>query len=339
MNSLSNNMLSYLTSFLNSADVIALSAINQSFREKVLIIAFKNIFGIINENLPEQPAKLTLAHIISWAGMQPDSSIHKNIYTKQRFERWKIKLIDGHHLREIYNKSLLLLEKTQPNSIVQLHNQLKVFWHLDRQVKDYNSFILKDPSQTDVIELGVKLEDRSTEIFAKIGTFKFQEVDYDIAAFHHLSDERSIRGMLNQPSCPFHSLNLGKTYIAIFRKNIPHGTRSYDFSLCNLEVSIARPKVTDSNPIKEEDLLQKDLISEKDPSFPVLSRPHLLLGSDLKYIDACFHSVDTTRLFDRNLTQIMMEIALQNGAINIYVTSSSLSKTAILAAKIGRAHV
>ena len=201
-------------------------------------------------------------------------------------------------VEEDYNCSINLLENTEPTSIYQLKNILLSFWHLDRQIKDYNDFISKECDCNLGIKIGKDLALRSSETFAKIGFFYHNEKKYNVTAQHILADER--KNVSNKRK--FFSMTNGATTIAISESGRA-GQVSHMFSVC-----LGRKSKDSEDIYNETHSLHK--------IEPVLNNErHLVVDNLLCYNDSTKAPEGSDRLLDQKLTQIMIEMIIQNERI------------------------
>ena len=230
-----------------------------------------------------------------------------------------------------YDSSINLLINTEPASIIQLKNKLIGFWHADRQIKDYKTykseeikratdwllgriffacagFFYKYYYNPSILNIGKKLDSRSKKTFAKIGRFHLEGKDYDVVAFHILADEKYMG--------PFPSISkfrsVSSTNISFLEKGqIPF---FMDRSKHNFSISIIRKKLDAGYPslfFEEDNLNQIAMFGQRHFSI-----------ERLVYLDYTEHVHGSDRLLDQKLTQIMIEILMQNhGSKSLKVTS------------------
>jgi len=340
MSTLNTDTILHIGSFMNPSDAVALTRVNKDVRansDQLLRSQYQKTFGEIN-NI-EQPDKKIMARLICRAEKQPNAAVNHNIYTvpSSRLERWKwiagVENSLDKEAQEHYNSNINLLENSQATSIIQLKNQMKGFWHSDRQMKDYAQFKSKEQAQaTSGLIIGKKLETRSRETFAKIGGFSLNNKNYDVAAFHILADEASVdqyRNYHDDTHRKFDSVSYGKTYIGIFEREQPHSLESLGLRgpNHNFHVHIGRDKI---KPDWFEISSEGSIGNGKDAVFG--SKRHLIIGNGLEYRDRTQDAQGSDRLLDQKLTQVMIEVTIQNKAIISLQVDSNHDDLAVLTA-------
>lgn len=345
MTSLPTDTMLYIGTFMNPRDVVALTHVNCDLHDKsyqLLRNKFQETFG--ETNTIQQPDKKIMARLLCCAE-QPNAAVNHNVYTTpgSYLERWKwivgVENSLDKEVQENYNNNISLLEKTQATSIIQLKNQMKGFWHSDRQIKDYAKFksdekaratsglisklffaclavIFKHYYNPSILNIGKKLETRSRETFAQIGNFTLNSIDYNVVAFHVFADENSAdryRTYHDDTHRKFDSMFYGKTLIGIFEKQKPHSLEAlgHHGPYQNFGVRLGREKLANrwGVDISTEDNMGfgKDAVLD--------SRRHLIIGSGLEFRDRTQDVQGSDRLLDQKLTQIMVEMTMQNKKI------------------------
>lgn len=332
---LSNELWDLMAQNLEVRDLVLLSGVNKSLRE-ISIPHLKNLyqktFGKIDEGQEFYPY---VRHLHQLNQKHPHGTIGNNVYkAPSNFsDRWKWILGVNNNIdqkmKENYDRSVQLLENTQPTSIIQLKNKLQGFWQLDRYIKDYENFkkeerarvlsgkvktiflgfvgfLLKIYYGSSTISVGKKLELRSKETFAKIGQFKLDNKDYDVVAFHCLADEQTPNQYpkLLVEDRPFHSVDKGLTQISIVERQQPHHNSKYTFSICLGRELANRLPCT---------ILMKSDISSEDCSMThgyaevLKHRRYLVVNNRLPSRDK-----NPDRSLVQKLNRILIEMILQN---------------------------
>lgn len=319
-------MWGHIASFLPTKDLVALSETDRLLNVTVndfFMNIYQEIFGEIPKKQEFNPSMLLPIYLT-----HPNPKIDHNIYKIPAtfLERWKWYLgVENQLDREVqenYDRCIKLVENTQPTSILQLKNKLLAFWHLDRQLKDYEIFksttqknhigavffnalgyLLKTFYNPSVITLGKKLDLRSQETFAKLGQFKHQDQDYEVIASHRLADEQS--QLLGEPIQYFRSIRHGITTIKIVKKDQPHEESKY-----YLDVLLYWGLSNNKSFYTGEDCVGKDPVDHDQCRIEVRW---------LSYNDSTDAEEGSNRELDQKLTQIMVEMTMQNK--NITYTS------------------
>lgn len=359
MHSLNNDLTLHIGSFGSSQEAVSLSHVNKnllSSSEKSLEEQYKKAFGEIKKS--HESDKKILASVLSCAEKQPDASVNHNTYKSpsSRLERWKwIVGVENSLDKEVqknYNKKISLLENSQATSVVQLKNQLQSFWHADRQMKDYAKFKLDEKNRAaghlvnriffacigflfklyykpSILSIGQKLESRSRETFAKIGGFNLNSKEYDVVAFHPLADERSknsVNRYNNDTHRMFNSLSFGKTYIGFFERQQHPSLEALEARHNhNFQVSIGRKVATEPRITSESNISHGELAVLKN-------KRHLIVGKDLNYRDSTQEVQGSDRLLDQKLTQVMIEMTMQNKNITSLQVESNGNELPVLVA-------
>lgn len=281
----------------------------------------------------------------------PNPSVNHNTYEMPSglIERWKwivgVENKLDQDIQNDYRTQSSVIGSVQARSIVQLKNQLQAHWHLDRKIKDYNTyksdkiaeakaglistifygsigFFLKLYYNSSEVAIEKNLEARSKETYAKIGEFKKEGKVYDVVAFHLLADELSPTN--DQNPQPFYSKDKGKTYISIIEREASHSFETVINSRENrhFQISIGR----------EEKGTGKIFTESSDENPVVTNRRHLIVDGDLRYGDIKSDDVGSDPFLDDKLTQIMVEIFQQNIEANTLKVESHHSDFAVLTA-------
>lgn len=296
-------------------------------------------FGsVMNEAL--NPDGTTVRSLLSFVGKQPNGEIDHNVYQvpTDRLERWKwivgVENALDRKVQENYENNIRLLKGSQATSIIQLKNQLIGFWHCNQEIRDYEKFKSKVRSEAEkgkinaiffkcvgfilrlyynpsrsLTNLVKPLISRSETTFAKIGAFKLDNKSYDVVAFHPLADNAA------QPTDPsygirphFLSSSDGKTLIGILEQSQCHKTSL--FNLPWFEIQIAR---------KEKNNYRFQLSSEDSDNHGkeavLKNQRHLLIRHHFKFKGSTTDPHGSDRLLDQKLTQIMVEMTMQNNDI------------------------
>lgn len=343
---LPNELWDLIASKLGPRELVPFSGVDKSLRE-ISITRFKNLykktFGEIDDNQPIYPSAI---HPLQFGEKHPNPAINHNIYKMPDtfLERWRWYLGINNRfdseVQENYDKSVGLLEKTQATSIIQLQNKLQAFWHLDRQIKDYKTFktqaraslgiistlffrvvgfLFKLYCQPSVVATGKKLELRSKETFAKIGHFKLGDKQYDVIASHLLADEQSPRVFDANPYCCFYSVNHGVTKIYIFEKGVLYSKSSFS-------IQMMRELLDDPGRFSYEGDRCRHGIEVVTNDRRYLDITHQ------RYNDNSTEIVGSNRELAQKLTQIMIEMTMQNKEILELLADSEGDDFPILAA-------
>lgn len=350
------DVMLHIGSFMDPRDAVSLAGVNKHVRndsDQLLINQYKKTFGTLAPT--QQPDKEIIARLLHCAEKQPDPAVNHNIYKAPSnfLERWKwlvgVKNSLDEEIIGNYNKSIAALENTQPTSIIQLKHQMQAFWHSDRQIKDYAQFAAQEIEKAQAtsglinkiffmcVEFLFKkiyrkpssqfnsfksLEVRSRETFAKIGAFNLNSKDYDVVAFHLLADERSNDKYTLYRHSKFESLSNADTYIGILEKDRPNSSFSSSHNQ-NFAVKIGRKSHKTDNIFSESDSAQMT---------PVLGNRRFLMVRGLQYCDITYDAQGSDRLLDQKLTQIMVEMTMQNKEIIHLQVDSMANDFPVLAA-------
>lgn len=327
---LNTDVILCIGSFLNSQDVVRLTHVNQDVRansDQLLRSKYQHVFGNINAN--QRPDKNTIIRLLCFAGRELNLEKDYNVYKVPSHLLERLKWMAGvennvdAEVQANYDSSINLLENTKPVSIIQLKNKLLGFWHADCQIRDYN----RDKSEeikratkglfrrsffacTKLFyryfynfftpRVGKNMQSRSEETFAKIGGFHLNGKDYDVVAFHILTDYKVWY------ESKFKSVN--GTRISFFEKGQFNHFRPRSNNSFNIRIGRERVDREDSDPIFEE----RDYY---DRNFYVSNIKRHLCVHRLAYQDDTENATGSDRLLDQKLTQIMIEITMQNERI------------------------
>lgn len=280
--------------------------------------------GLKNSSVKDEYAMRRLSYS---ADLQPKTIQNHAKNFKEPKTFWeRLKWLSGvdnpldQEVQKLYDRQIAVLENTQPTSPLQLKRVLAGFWHTDRMIDDYldkkykargsniesifftcMGCLLSFYYKWSTLKKGPTLEERSQKLFAQMASFSLNGKTYDVIGQHICSADKN-----NQE---FTSNWHGKTYIGIYEKSVPHNKRTIgpQSPFHNFSAMIATRE-----PEGGKKLLYVDEINYKDQT----EEPN---GSD--------------RLLDKSLTQIMIEVLMQNGsAKGIEVKSSSDQLPVLLAA-------
>lgn len=340
--SLNSDILLHIGSFLSFSDAVALTVINKDMKansDEFLRDQYVKHIGKISLNILQQVDKKIIARLLCCADKQPNAAVNHNIYKAQSntLEWWKwIVGVENNHDKEAqknYNNAIHLIENSLATSIVQLKNQMQIFWHLDRQIKDYKKFksnekallksclinriffaciefLFKVWYNKTALTTGKKLESRSRETFAKIGGFNLDSIDYDVVAFHILADEDSRNPhRIYHDDTHFNSITYGNTHVGIFEREKHHSFTLFGGYGPNQNFSVLIGRETVDAQISHE-----GCISQGDEAV-LNSKRHLLIHDNLRYAGTTLDAQGSDRILDQKLTQIMVEMTMQNKKI------------------------
>lgn len=329
--------------YLNPSAVAAMTLVDKSCELEAtphLLPLFRKTFGDIISPIQSSNREI-LGRLFSYAEQQPDVKVNHSLFQAPSgiLERWKWMLgfenrLD-HQVQETYDSHIALLENMKPTTILQLKNLMVAFWHTDRQVRDYKQMKMNARMEATSTRLGriffkvieclmkcfwnpasslyikQSLESRSHETFVKIGEFKEAGQAYDVVAFHPVTagNRGGWSREVNREG-QFLSLTYGKTYVGIFsREQRPslaalghHGTTQ------NFKVTIGRDQANAhyNSIVSEENSGLGDTKVLKDGRY-------LLVNNDLEYRGGRYRNPrGSDRVLDQRLTQIMVEMAMQN---------------------------
>lgn len=341
MTTLKADVTSYDGSFSDPTTAMPLTYVNGGVRVKFnnsLRELYIKAFG----HTTQQADNTIFRPLLHYAKNQPNAAVNHNIYKAPNncLERWKwIVGVENSLDREVqknYDSQISLLENSHATSVIQLKNQMMAFWHTDRQIKDYKQFksdektratsgiigkiffacvgfLFKRFYNPSLLNVGKNLEIRSQQTFAKIGGFNLNNKDYDVVAFHILADENSVIPSdyyHDDTHRKFHSESSGRTTVGIFEKQQPHSLgslRRYGPNQ-NFSALIGREEA-DSSEISSEEVYnhgQKAVLN---------SKRHLIVDNGLGYRGRTIKEEGSDRLLDQKLTQIMVEMSMQNKKI------------------------
>lgn len=392
---LPTDILLHIGNFSEPTEVTKLF-VNKELRansETLLQEQFTRTFGKIKTDPNQQPViPLPESRVITrllYFTSQPDITKNHNIYRLPSglLERWKWLVEVENRLdktaQENYDRNISLLENTQATSIIQLQNQLKAFWHADRQLKDYNRFRTQEIAKatnslirkiffalvkfvfslfchSSSISLGEALIRRSCETYATIGGFTLNNKDYEVVAFHIHSDEATLYNTVYKDLTHLHfnTINHYFTDIGIFEKDEPRNksflqsltTRQFKVSLGREISNMPESRVPFGN--SDNSNVNKGIFLGAVPHNELLflhasildeitaikkESPHLFkcrISSEVskragidkvlknkRHILYCKNSFasllnpEENLIFDPKITQIMIEITMQNHAI------------------------
>ena len=334
MNTLNSDAMFYVSSFMDRVTTLSFVNVNkqtQAMSGKLLKNQYEKHFGQIGDNILN-PDKKIFARLLKYAETQPDVLAKHKIYDSPNSRLEKLKWLVGvenkldKEIQETYNASIHLLERTQATSILQLKNQLQGFWRLDSKIKDYKHFksekiaivkgslinkfflfcvevIFKLYYNPSVIATRKKLISRSEEIFAKIGCFNHSNKQYDVVAFHIVRDDNQKANLVRK----FKSIYDGETWIAIFEKDQPKPCLSdWLEKVLHFNILIGRKAA-----------LNNEICSESSGNLvPVLkNNRHLKIHPPHRYIIEAMNDHGSDRVLAQKLTQIMIEMVMQNKEI------------------------
>lgn len=333
----------HIGSFLEMSrrEIVQFTRLDKAIKEKgdqLLKSQYQRDFGKINSTYKTNPE--SFRRILLAAGKDPNANVNHSIYEvpSNLLERWKwivgVENSLDKKVQENYDSNIDLLENTQATSIIRLKNQLEGFWHTDRQVKDYRQFKSAEQARAtsgrmnkiffaclkflfklcynpSVLKIGKKLDDRSQETFAKIGKFNLNNKDYDVVAFHRLVDENTADPYkTNKDKNPnFKSQTSGRTYIGIIESNKPHSMKELFSHNQNFGVLIGRK---DPGAPTWDNISCEDSIGHGTHAVSNSERYLITTGSSIQYFDSTTDVQGSDRLLDQKITQIMVEMTMQN---------------------------
>lgn len=314
MSLLNTDVLLHIGLFLDPQDVAAVIEVNREIRDNsdhLLRCVYHKTFGKINE-IPELDTKV-IRRLLCLSGRQPDLTINYNIY----------KTYLCTEVQDVYNRSLNLLENTQSTSIIQLKNKLFGFWHLDRQIKDYAEAASLNIGED--LDIGKNLESRSKETFAKIGDFNLNGKNYNVLAQQILADENP-----KHDKGKFWSPHFGKTCIGLFEREKNEGNNLLNNGFLN-SMSLHNFSIRIGRVLKEKKLLSfEGHVTENEPVYNIPRS--LVIEKTLNFRDTTRDVLGSDRLLDQKLTQIMIEMMVQNNEIICLKIDSNHDDLAVLAA-------
>lgn len=262
-------------------------------------------------------------------------------------------------VQENYKQNLTALETTQATSILQLKHQMQAFWHTDRQLKDYTRFkfdeiqknrttrvqkiffgclgflfrLFYNPTR---LAIGKDLERRSRTTFANIGGFALDGKQFNVVAYHILADERSesnhYKNDQEDPQRYFCSVSSGKTYVGIFAADETPSLERLGHlgSHTNFQALIGRSRLNPHyrfnaqppEPITSGVSAENSIDHGKANEGVLNQRRYLLIGNTVEYRNSTDHPQGSDRALDQKLTQIMIEMGLQNQVKVVTVSTS-----------------
>ncbi len=299
------------------------------------------------------------ARIAYYRASQPDVEENHNHFNvpSRLLEKWKWLAGVENNLdkraQENYNELVQKVEAIQVNSIIELKEKIQCCWHVDRELKDYEAlranerdaakigiinriffacvtFVLKrfyKPSES--LHFCPRLEERSKEIFAEIGGFSHNGENYKVVAFHLMGDENSssqCKKYVTPSQKTFDSISYGKTYIGIFSDSVKPNFHALDrFPHTNVPtfgITLGRERLSDRK-LNGSNISDEFIIDHH--KCPVSNSPdkrHLVINSNLQYRDITVHPQGSDRTLDQKLTQVMVEMTMQNNVNSLRVTAN-----------------
>ena len=309
---------------------------------------FLTTFGEIKDSSLPQPDIGIKTRLLSCADKSPNYSVYHNLYNPpvNFWERWKwilgIENSLDTEVHSIYRNGIAALENTQATTILQLQHQYHAFWHFDSFLSVYENS--KTQAQAEKINSVVKkilcfflkgifkifyksvitpqvvsLETRSESNHVKIGNFTLDRIDYDVYAFHRVSDIEENIGR------HYSSSSYGKTWVWIAKKN----NTSFRDANHHIAVSIFRNLEDPFYTVETSG----ELLNDHGRTLVSNRKRELYVGNDLEYRDASGDPRGSDRSLDQKLTQIMIEIAMQNHDISrVFVDSCRADLPVLVAA-------
>ncbi len=368
---LNADVLLHIEPYLSPTDAVSLARVNKGiWLDSGLLLRRKcvGVFGKI-DNL-EQVGLQIVARLLDCAEKQPDARLNHNNYKAPNnlLERWKwlvgVENSLDKKVQANYDSKIGLLENAQAISILQLKNQMQGFWHMDRQIKDYAQFKSDEQTRANTglinkiffaclkfyfhcfynsavpLKIGKKLESRSEETFAKIGNFELNNKHYDVVAFHGFCDENSGKAnYADETRNKFRSKFYGKTHIGIFKKEETPSLKGLGHYSSNpsFSIMIGREKV-DGNSYPK---ISSEECSDHDTTIVSNRKRHLCVDNSLEYRSQPrkINIQGSERLLDQKLTQIMIEMTVQNKSILSLKVGSNNNDLPVLAAGGFKSHL
>lgn len=311
---LNPDLIAHVALFLDVGSALALSNVNKEVRKErgfLLRDLYKRVFGEINEK--EFNEKI-FATLLSCTKKRPNNGSVKynNVYKVPSgyLEKWKwtrgFKNNLDKEVQENYDEAIRLLKNTRAISILHLINQRNCFWHIDRQIKDYEEFRSKEKAQAKKfyynsvsLPIGKKVDVSCIEIFVKIGEFNLKDRVYNVVAFYPFG--------INQ-------YFLGRTCIRIVKKGDPCSIASFKNSDPHFSIGM-RKKIEDSL---------------EDSSKIFAEKRHL--EYEIGYQGGVRDNQGSDRILDQKLTQIMIELLIQNKGMNFLRVNTTYDDLPVLIA-------
>jgi hypothetical protein len=316
---------------------------------------FNHAFGRVPSNLDVTTGVSLLNTVGKQPITGEIGKVYKNVFSipQSRIERWKwiagIKNSLDQRVEKQYLQKISLLENTGPTSIIQLKNHQVAYWHCDRQILDYQEFkkgeqaratkgllnriffacvklFLRFPcGLSDVITPTKSLFFRSRDLYVNMGSFKLGDNSYHVLANHcsdtslSLSQKKQIElraselGLdyksLKKTVLGFNSAQYGKTSISIYARNgeslvIPPIRQKHNFF-----IDIGRNAVSEATRSCSRIRIEESLGNE-----PLLN-DRRWLSADFSTPYAGREPEGSNRKLDRKLTQVLIEMAMQNWGI------------------------
>lgn len=346
-----------ISSYLDAASLCALHSTTTTSEHPIvgrpdLTQAYETALGQISATFARTPDDDSIMRrLMGFGDHQPEAGRNYNVYSAPTDPAERSNWLQGFEnnldakVQRTYDRAVELLTNTQAVSIIQLKNQHKALWHLNRQLMDYNAFKVREQTAARELQaaqpfatltavarsvvsffapapipatdpvIRTSLEGFSSTKYAEIGGFKLSngagEEAYTVVAFHQMQD-RSNPG-LRAATREFSSTSYGKTIIGIFRRGVqPHihqlGHQGLNH---NFNVIMTRARVEDGAVYyftSDETSLDHGTVLVDD-----MQRN---LHIDPEYRDGrSQHPRGVNRRIDQKLTQIMIELLQQNRGV------------------------
>jgi hypothetical protein len=317
-----------------------------------LILAYQATLGQISATFARTPDDDSIMRrVMGFAGHQPEAGRNYNVYAAPTDPVERSNWLRGFEnnldarVQRTYDRAVELLRNTQAVSIVQLKNQHKALWHLNRQICDYNEFKVREQMRERELQaaspfailtavassvvsffapapiparnpqIRASLEGFSSTKYAEIGGFHLPngtgEQAYTVVAFHKMQDRSTPQ--FAAAAREFRSISYGKTHIGIFRREVQPHINAFDHYTGrnhNFSVIITRARLDDAQFHFTSDETRCDhgtvLVDDNNRN----------LAIDPEYRDGrSQHPHGVNRRLDQKLTQIMVELLQQNRGV------------------------
>lgn len=322
-------------------------------------------WGAINENYTrtfgslKKPISLKAEHqgvlkrLFEVSLQCPNPQKDHNLYEEPStfLERWKWRLgfdnVVDKQVNEEYETALSLLENSAPASIMHLRNRAYAFWHLDRTVHDYQRaketvfsslfsrvilriirFVCSAFFYPSSLSLKLPLAQRQEVI--QVGEFTCEQEAYKVLALHPFADQRSLVNDGLGGKCfskaPFSSESYGGTCIYVAKKLEDIANRHPHF-----QVMLGWESLSDSaSPGRGGYGCYIEKCSREFPNSPNAKK--YLVCLEPRFPNAIRHKDGCDRLFAQKLTQLIVEIGMQNSGIHAIKTQVIGDNLPVLAA-------
>ncbi len=309
LNYLPKEVLSKIGIYLNPSEAFAMANVNTTIKKNCFDLVkekYQSIFGEIDPNYA-----LDNTILASFFNYQNQEKVfNQNIFEvpSSFFDRWKWMLGFENNLdkevQDIYLNRISLLNNTQPVTILQFDNLQKAFWNTHGLLKDYKKF-------------------KKEEIAKSLnGSMLICRIFLNCVSF--------VLSKLLNPSTQVTKVNLSDMLKNTFAKIGSFDVDDKKYEVIASNILHSRWKIMTSI-----ELYEKSQGLQPCPQTPNVSRIKIkrgVLHAFSSFVNSTKDPSGSDRIVDQKITQLIIELAMQNKNISYISVTSSGDELPVLTA-------